>query len=360
MRLSPAKVEDLGNLNLVPKLILPHRKESEERTSKLDKLVKKMEPGSCLDLVCGGGEHFCDGRSCVRIKSFQKKELAIWFGDITEKEKSEVQIVAECYASTTVNIATALGFFSRICSLQSLKMLESERQLVTALSEESFPGVLQMVQKHIRGWKISLEAEMGFPVSETYSLPMIAKSLVGSVTANLCGSHCPLHMATVEAPSQRVLIDKAFSVPKCVRLARMSHHSHRLLKKILGAVLGDRREIVSENWGEELLSLESENTNDFERQNTIGKAMNSAPEMEEDDVTHEKMMEFEPLLEASGERNLRSINLTHGERPCHCLAQTVWYPEHSNQQRNQSMPMITTRGLSCLRLRATYCLYPWR
>ena len=35
-------------------------------------------------------------------------------------------------------------------------------------------------------------------------------------------------------------------------------------------------------------------------------------------------------METSGERNLRSINLTHGECPCHCLAQTVWYPEHSN------------------------------
>ena len=41
-------------------------------------------------------------------------------------------------------------------------------------------------------------------------------------------------------------------------------------------------------------------------------------------------MELEPLLEASGERNLRSIEITHGECPCHCLAQTVWYPEHSN------------------------------
>ena len=58
--------------------------------------------------------------------------------------------------------------------------------------------------------------------------------------------------------------------------------------------------------------------------------MNSAPAMEENDVTHGKMMELEPLFEASGGRNLRSINLTHGKCPCHCLAQTVWYPEHSN------------------------------
>ena len=136
VRLSPAKDEDLGNLNVVHKLILRHRKESEETTSKPDKLVKKMEPGSCLYLMRGGGKHSWDGRSCVRKQSFQKEELATWFGDITEKEKGEVQIVAECYASTTVNIATA--------------------------------------------W------EMGFPVSESHSLPMNAKSLVGSVMANLC------------------------------------------------------------------------------------------------------------------------------------------------------------------------------
>ena len=39
VRLSPAKDEDLGNLNVVHKLILPHRKESEETKSKLDKSV---------------------------------------------------------------------------------------------------------------------------------------------------------------------------------------------------------------------------------------------------------------------------------------------------------------------------------
>ena len=71
-------------------------------------------------------------------------------------------------------------------------MLESEHHLVTALSVESWPGVLQMVQKHIKGLKIGLEAEMGFPVREAYSLPMNAKSLVGPVMASLCGSNYPL------------------------------------------------------------------------------------------------------------------------------------------------------------------------
>ena len=35
-------------------------------------------------------------------------------------------------------------------------MLESEPYLVTALSLESWPGGLQMVPKHVKGWKISL------------------------------------------------------------------------------------------------------------------------------------------------------------------------------------------------------------
>ena len=319
-----------------------------------------------------------------------------------------MQIVVECYASTTVNLATVLRFFSRMCSLESLEMLESEHHLVTGLSTESRPGVLQMVQKHISGWIIGLEAEMRFPVSEAYSLPMNAKSLVGSVMANLCGNQYPLHMAMVEASSQRVLIDKTFSVPKCVRLARMSHNSHRMSQKMLGAAPGDRMEYLSGIWRDVLLSLEKENTSDFERQNTIGKTTNSFQAVDENDVTHAKMMEFERLLEASGERKLRSINWTHGQCPCHCLAQTVWYPEQSNlcliwdveeiwsiglpdhqqkvtlfvassmlalrwieenvtKHRKSRAPTVELihaidyiAGLSCSRLRAMYLLYPWR
>ena len=92
----------------------------------------------------------------------------------------------------------------------------------------------------------------------------------------------------------------------------------------------EQRDDLSEIWGDEFLSLEGENTSDFETQNITRKPMNSVPAQEENDTTHEKMMEFEPLLEASGEGNLRSIDITLGECPCHCLAQTVWYAEHSN------------------------------
>ena len=233
--------------------------------------------------------------------------------------------MAECYARTTVNIATALGFFSRMCSLQSLERLESEHHLVTALSVESWPGVLQVTQKHIRSWKVGLEAEMGFPMSEAYGLPLNAKSLVGSVMAHLCGSHYPLHMAMVEVASQRILVDKAFSVPKCVRLARMSYHSHKLLRKLRGTVPRELRDGLSETWGEELLSLESENTSDHERQNVIGKPVGGAPNMEENDTMHEKLMELEPLLELRSPMENAHATVWHKRCGIRITRTSAWY-----------------------------------
>ena len=47
---------------------------------------------------------------------------------------------------------------------------------------------------------------------------------------------------------------------------------------------------------------------DFGRQNTIGRLTSSDEAGEENEVTHAKMMEFETLLEASVEQNIRSIN----------------------------------------------------
>ena len=95
-----------------------------------------------------------------------------------------------------------------------------------------------------------------------------------------------------------------------------------------GNCTGEQRDNLSGIWGEKLLGLEGENTSDFERQYMIGKPMNSTAALEENHVTHKKMMELEPLLEASGERNRRSIKLIHAKCPSYRLAQTVWYPEH--------------------------------
>ena len=81
--------------------------------------------------------------------------------------------------------------------------------------------------------------------------------------ANFCGSHYPLQMSMMEASSHRVMIDKAFSVPNCVQLARNSLHSHQLLNKMRGAVPGPRVVDLSDTWGEELLSLEKEKSSGF-------------------------------------------------------------------------------------------------
>ena len=50
VRLSPGKDEDLGNLNVIHKLILPHREESKEMTNKSNETSMEMEPGICLEL----------------------------------------------------------------------------------------------------------------------------------------------------------------------------------------------------------------------------------------------------------------------------------------------------------------------
>ena len=54
------------------------------------------------------------------------------------------------------------------------------------------------------------------------------------------------------------------------------------------------------------------------------------PTIDEKNETHQTMIEIEPQLVASGYRNWRNILLTHGEYPCHCLAQTFWYPKRAN------------------------------
>ena len=88
---------------------------------------------------------------------------------------------------------------------------------MTALSVESWPGVLQMIQKYIKGWKVGLEAEMRFSVSEAYSLPMNAKYLVGSVMANLCRSHNPL----TKKPSRTYFGTKSWKKVNMLEIANL-------------------------------------------------------------------------------------------------------------------------------------------
>ena len=68
----------------------------------------------------------------------------------------------------------------------------------------------------------------------------------------------------------------------------------------------------------------------FERQKQRGSTATDYNAVDENDEIHQVMMEVEPLPEASGKRNWRSIMLTHDEFPCHCLLQIWWYPRRSN------------------------------
>ena len=208
-------------------------------------------------------------------------------------------------------------------SIDSLERLERAHGLVTSLSVEVFPEALQTEQK-IGGWREVLEKEMNLKDSEAYHRPTGSKYLGSSSSAPYCNCRYPTHMAAMDARTQQVLVDQLFSVAKCVRLARMSERSYDLLAKIIRAVPkrseGELQDVV----GEEFMRLNEGNVSEFQKQKASGALPTEFPTMEEKDDVHRIMMEVEPLLGASGYRTRKNILMTHGEYPCHCLAQTLW------------------------------------
>ena len=166
--------------------------------------------------------------------------------------------------------------------------------------------------------------------SDTYSRPSGARYLVGSTLAPMCKSRYPVHFVAVDVKSTRTIVDQAFSVPKCVRLARMSEKSYGLLCKIFSAVQERTMEELESILGKKFMGYASGNFSDFERQKQKGSTVTDYNAVDENDETHRAMMAVEPLLELSGKRNWRSIMSAHDELPCHCLLQTWWYPGRSN------------------------------
>ena len=215
-------------------------------------------------------------------------------------------------------------------SLESLLNLEQKHEMVTAISVEVFPGVLQTEQKYIGKWSEAIETEMNIRHSETYCRPSGARYLVGSTLAPMCKSRYTVHFVAVDVKSTRTIVDQAFSVPKCVRLARMSEKSYELLCKMFSAVPEKTKEELESILGKKFMGYVSGNFSDFERQKQRGSTVTDYNAVEDNDEVHRVMMEREPLLEASGKRNWRSIMFTHDEFPCHCLLQTWWYPKRSN------------------------------
>ena len=287
-----------------------------------------VKPGSCLAEVCGLEGHVCGSLDCVKTLEKQHKQLTILFGNIVMKAKTETELIADCYGGTEVNLVTALRFYSMFDSLESLLNLEQKHEIVTAISVEVFPGVLQTEQKHIGKWREAIEAEIRH--GETYRRPSGGRYLVGSTLAPMCESGYPVHFVAVDVKSTRTIVDQSFSVPKCVRSARMSERSYELLCKMFSAVPVRTKEELESILGKKFMGYVSGNFSDYERQKQRGSTVTDYKTVDENDEVHRVMMEVEPLLEASGKRNWRSIMLTHDKFPCHCLLQTWWYPGRCN------------------------------
>ena len=206
--------------------------------------------------------HVCNLGHCLITLSEQHRQLARLYGRLSMSDKSGMELVADCHGVTDVNLTTALGFCSMTSSIESLERLERTHELVTSLSVEVFPGALQREQM-IGGWREALENEMNLKDSEAYHRPTGSKYLVSSSSAPYCNSRYPAHMVVMDARTQQVLIDQLFSVPKCVRLARMSERSYDLLAKIFWAVPkrseGELQDVV----GEEFMRLKEDNVSEF-------------------------------------------------------------------------------------------------
>ena len=220
-----------------------------------------VKPGSCLAEVCGLEVHVCGGLDCVKTLEKQHKQLTILFGNIVMKAKTETELIADCHGGTEVNLVTALGFYSMFGSLESLLNPEQKHEIVTAISVGVFPGVLQteQEQKHIGKWREAIEAEMNIRHSEIYRRPSGARYLVGSTLAPMCKSRYPVHFVAVDVKSTRTIVDQAFSLPKCVGLARTSEKSYELLCKIFSAVPERTKEELESILGKKFMGYVSGN-----------------------------------------------------------------------------------------------------
>ena len=150
-------------------------------------------------------------------------------------EKIDMSLVADCHGVTEVNLLTASGFCSMVTSIESMERLERAHEQVTSLSVEVFPGASQTGLKY-GSWREAHENETNLKHSMGYHETAGSKYLVGSSAVPYCNSNYPTHMMVVDGRTQHRLINQLFSVPKCVRLSRMSEGTRELLRKILRAV----------------------------------------------------------------------------------------------------------------------------
>ena len=252
-----------------------------------------VKPGSCLAEVCGLEGHICGGLDCVNSLKKQHKQLTILFENIVMKARTGTKLIADWLGGTEVNLVTALGFYSMFGSLESLLNLEQKHEMVTTISVEVFLGVLQTEQKYIEKWREAIEAEMNIRHSETDRRPSVAP---------IWKSRYSVHFVAVDVKSTRTIVDQAFSVSKCVRLAKMSEKSYKRLCKTFSAVPKRTREELESILGKKFMGYASGYFSDFEIQKQKRSTVTDYNAVDENVEVHRVMMEVEPLVEASGKR----------------------------------------------------------
>ena len=91
--------------------------------------------------------------------------------------------------------------------------------------------------------------------------------MVGSTLAPMCKSRYPVRFVAVDVKSTRTIVDQAFSVPKCVRLARMSEKSYELLCKMFSAIPERTKEELESILGKKFMGYVSGNFSDLRNRN---------------------------------------------------------------------------------------------
>ena len=188
--------------------------------------------GSGLEDVRGLEGVLPRGLDCLRTLARPHMQLIILIVNIVMKTRTKTELIADCHGGTETKLMTAQGFYSMLGSLDLLLNLKKKHEIIKAISVHVFAGVLQTEQKHVGKWREAIEVEMNIRQKETYRMPSGARYLVGSRSASMCKSRYPVHFAAVDVKSTRTIRDLAFSVPICVRIARISEKFCRMFAAV--------------------------------------------------------------------------------------------------------------------------------
>ena len=88
--------------------------------------------------------------------------------------------------------------------------------------------------------------------------------------APMCKSRYPVHFVAVDVKSTRTMVDQAFSVLKCVRIASMSEKFFQLLCKMFATVLERLKDELEPIFVKKFMEYASGNLIIFERQKHKG------------------------------------------------------------------------------------------